>query len=166
MAWEHMMCTRALTVGVIGAISTVLVNGCASFDARVKHAQTKIEESFQTLGYTPRDAVMFRTTPREMKGRRWVERTVRFRDKMDRSWQELHQFFRRNPAYDFEYYLTVGESESDVEKIRWFEFKIDQVFCVYRVEFMRSRLAGMVNEPAAAQPVLQRVPQTESTTVP
>lgn len=147
-------------------VCLVLLSGCASFDSRVKHAQTRIEESFQTLGYTPRDAIMFRTLPREMKGRRWVERTVRFRDRQDRSWQELHQFFRRNPAYDFDYYLTVGESESDLEKIRWFEFKLDKVFCVYRVEFVRSRLAGPTSEPATRQPSIQRVPTTETTRVP
>lgn len=155
---------RVAVLSLCGGL--VILSGCASFDARVKHAQTKIEESFQTLGYTPRDAIMFRTLPREMKGRRWVERTVRFRDRQDRSWQELHQFFRRNPAYDFDYYLTVGESESDLEKIRWFEFKLDRVFCVYRVEFVRSRVVGPTSEPAARQPTIQRVPTTETTRVP
>lgn len=150
----------ALLLAVCAAL--VAFSGCSSFQSRVKHAQVSIENSFQNIGYTPRDAISFRSTPREMKGRQWVERTVRFRDRQDRTWQELHQYFRNNPQYDFEYYLTVGESESDLEKIRWFEFKIDQIYCVYRVEFVRSRLAGMLNEPRAPAPSIQRVPQTES----
>ncbi len=142
--------------------AVAMLAGCSSFQSQVKHAQAGIEESFKNIGYTPRDAIEYRSTPREMKDRQWVERTVRFRDRQDRTWPELHQYFRNTAQYDFDYYLTVGESESDLEKIRWFEFKIDQVYCVYRVEFVRSRLAGMSLE----QPLLQQVPQTESRRAP
>jgi len=160
--YHHPSILRFPLITLLVCIGLAAFSGCASFQSRVKDAQVSIENSFQDIGYTPRDAITFRATPREMKGRQWVERTVRFRDKQDRTWQELHKFFRNNPKYNFEYYLTVGESESDLEKIRWFEFKIDQLFCIYRVEFVRSRLAGMLNEPAPAAPVMQRVPQTES----
>ena len=33
--------------------------------------------------------------------------------------------------------MVIGESESDLQKIRWYEFKIDNLYTVYRVEFVR-----------------------------
>ena len=62
---------------------------------------------------------------------------MRMRDRGERTWPELHQFFAHDANYPFAYVLTVGESESDLEKIRWFEFKLDQVFTVYRLEFVK-----------------------------
>jgi hypothetical protein len=111
--------------------------GCSTFETRVKKAQEEIEQSLKDLNYTPRDVVLFKTERRLRKGRIWNERQMRMRDRGERTWPELHQFFAHDANYPFAYVLTVGESESDLEKIRWFEFKLDQVFTVYRLEFVK-----------------------------
>jgi hypothetical protein len=108
---------------------------CTAFDERVTVSQATIDESFNKIGYTPKDVIDFRTTPRSMKGRTWVERSIRFKDKGDRPLAEITKFFKQDAAYPFEYYMTVGESDSDLQFIRWYEFKLDENYPIYRVEF-------------------------------
>lgn len=115
--------------------------GCSTFESRVKEAQEEIEVSLKELNYTPRDVVLFKTERRMRKGKTWNQRQMRLHDRGERTWQELHQFFARDANYPFAYVLTVGESESDLEKIRWFEFKLDRVFTVYRLEFVKPQFS-------------------------
>ena len=114
-----------------------LISGCASFESKVENAQREILESVDNLGYSPNDVKYFSTKRRERNGKTWNERDMRLRDHEDRSWQELHQYFSREVKYNFDNTLTVGESESDIERIRWFEFKINQFYTIFRLEFKR-----------------------------
>jgi len=129
---------------VAGAVLT----GCTTFTARVAEAQKAIEKSFMQLGYGPRDiepsyipgSSNYSSTLHTMRGRTWMERQVRFRDHQDRKGAELTKFFRQDAKFAFEHELTIGDSESDIEKIRWYEFKLDQFYTVYRIEFVRPAL--------------------------
>jgi hypothetical protein len=120
----------------IAAVLSLLLSSCASFDNRVRVAQKEIEDSFKELGYTTGDVIEFTSTHRELKGRKWFERDVRFRDRGDREPAAIHQYFAHDAPYDFDYDLRVGESESVVQKIRWYEFKLDEIFTIYRIEFV------------------------------
>jgi len=131
----------ARLAGVVGFV--FLLCSCTTFNDRVREAQNKIGRSLEELGYGPVDVVNFRKIPRTMKGRTWDERQVMFRDHEDRSWNELFKYFKYDADYDHEECdLSVGESETDLETIRWFEFKIERVFSVYRVGFIRAGKHG------------------------
>ncbi len=56
----------------------------------------------------------------------------------------LHQFFARDAKYDFDYDLRVGESSTDIESIRWFEFKLDTYYTICRVAFIRKGSHGVI----------------------
>ncbi len=120
-----------------------LLCSCTTFNDRVRKAQNGIGRSLEELGYSPVDVVNFRKIPRTMKGRAWDERQVMFRDHEDRSWNELFKYFKYDADYEHDKFdLAVGESATDLETIRWFEFKIDRVFSVYRVGFIRAGKYG------------------------
>jgi hypothetical protein len=127
---------RSFRLVAAAVLAGTLVAGCSSFDSRVKEAQTQIEDSFEGLGYQTGDVVEFTSQRRELKDHEWFERRVRFRDRGDRDPAAIHQYFAHDAPYEFEYDLLVGESLSTIQKIRWYEFKIDDVFTVYRVEFV------------------------------
>lgn len=131
----HTYGLAARTAAVVLMASAVLV-GCASFDDQVREAQEQIEQSFEQLGYGPGDVLEFTSSRRELKGKEWFERNVRFRDRGDREPAMIHQYFAQDAPYEFDYDLRIGESESVVQKIRWYEFKLDEIFTVYRVEFV------------------------------
>jgi hypothetical protein len=49
--------------------------------------------------------------------------------------------------------MTIGESDSDMQFIRWYEFKLDENYPIYRVEFaqpQRDRVRQRALESAAA----------------
>jgi len=128
LIWMRLLCIVPLLLICVG---------CATFEERVKTAQKAIETSVKELGYTPNDVIQFKTTRHNSRGQIWNERVMMLRDLEDRSWKELHQYFKRDAKYPFDYALRVGESESDIEQIRWFQFNLDQAFTVYRLEFRR-----------------------------
>ncbi|NLF38784.1 hypothetical protein GX586_05025 [bacterium] len=149
----YMRAARAAATALALAALCALQCGCTTFETRVNQAQVEIENSFMKIGYSPADIIEFDKTPREMKGRSWTERRILFSDHGDRTWSSLHQFFAKDAAYPFDYHIGVGESESDVEKRRSFEFKLDQVFTVYRVEFVKGKTPGQpdgIEEPVPA----------------
>ena len=127
---------RRATCLAVAAVMSLLLTSCASFDDRVREAQQQIEDSFEELGYSTGDVIEFTSTHRELKGRDWFERDVRFRDHGDRAPAAIHQYFAHEAPYEFDYDLRVGESESVVQKIRWYEFKLDEIFTIYRIEFV------------------------------
>jgi hypothetical protein len=114
------------------------LSGCATpFAEHVKTAQTEIEASFQKIGYTPRNVIKYKKVPRVKKDRKWEEKQISFLDLGSRNWKSLHEYFAHDADYSFDCHLTVGESESDIEKVRWFEFNLDKVYTVYRIGFIR-----------------------------
>jgi len=121
-------------------ITATILAGCATpFNERVKKAQAEIETSFKTLGYFPntRDVMKYQVVRKSKKGREWDEKQITFRDHQDRSNMDLHKFFLKDAYYNFDYGLRIGESVSDIEKIRWFEFQLDDVFTIYRIGFVQ-----------------------------
>lgn len=126
-------------------LSLFFLTGCTGFSGHVKDAQQEIEQSFQALGYSPRDVINFDTIPQERGEKKWFQRNIVFKDHEDKSWTELHQYFAHDAPYDFDCDLAVGESESDIQKIRWFEFKLDKYYTIYRIEFRR-RITPNVDE--------------------
>ncbi len=122
---------------ITAVLSLLFVSGCTTFPGKVKNAQKEIENSFQTLGYSPRDVIDFDTIKRERDGQKWFQRNIVFKDHEDKTWKELHQYFAHDAPYNFDCELAVGESESDIQKIRWFEFKLDKFYTIYRIEFRR-----------------------------
>lgn len=146
---------------------------CTSFSERVATSQASIDESFSKLGYTPKDVVEFKSTPREMKGRTWVERSIRFQNKGDRKLADITRFFQQDAQYPFDYYMTIGESDSDMQFIRWYEFKLDENYPIYRVEFaqpqrerarqraLESAADAASGTPAAAPPSARAPAQTQ-----
>lgn len=114
------------------------ISACqAPFNERVINAQNEIAASFSKIGYGPMDAVTSRSVPQQMQGKKWFERQVSFADRCDKEWDQLHKFFLRDAKYDFDYDLRVGESSTDLESIRWFEFKLDHYYTICRVAFVR-----------------------------
>ncbi len=125
-------------------ILLLLLSACqAPFNERVKKAQDDIAASFGRLGYGPADVVTMNSVPQDMLGKKWEEKQVAFRDHCDRPWGELHQFFAHDAKYDFDYYLLVGESVTDIESIRWFQFKLDEFYPICRVAFIRKGRYGI-----------------------
>ena len=94
----------------------------APFNERVLNAQDEIASSFSKIGYGPIDVISSRSVPQMMQGKKWQERQVSFADRGDKEWNELHQFFRRDAKYDFDYDLRVGGISTDLESVRWVEF--------------------------------------------
>ena len=125
-------------------MAAVALAGCTTFAERTKTAQTEIEKSFVKLGYSPsrKDTIEYTSTPRTMRGQTWMERQVRFLDHCDRDGTGLTKFFRKEAGFKFDHDIVIGESESDLQKIRWYEFKIDSLYTVYRVEFVREAAAA------------------------
>jgi hypothetical protein len=128
LIWIRLMCIMPVLL---------LCVGCTSFDVQVKNAQKAIETSVKDLEYTPNDVIQFKTIRHNNKGVIWNERVMLLSDREDRTWKELHQYFAHDAEFPFSYELRVGESESDIEKIRWFQFNLDHVYTVYRLEFRR-----------------------------
>jgi len=125
---------------IIVFLTCVILAGCATpFNERVEKAQTEIEASFAKLGYSPspRDVMKYKIVPRVKKEFKWDEKQISFRDHGDKSWTALHKYFAQDAKYDFDYGLRIGDSESDIEKIRWFEFQLDDVYTIYRIGFVR-----------------------------
>jgi len=124
---------------VLCLILIVLLSACKTvpFNERVTNAQDEIAASFSRIGYGPADVVSVRKVPQRMQGKKWDERQVSFADHCDREWNRLHQFFAYDAHYNFDYDLTVGESSTDLESIRWFEFKLDTFYPICRVAFIR-----------------------------
>jgi len=139
---------------------------CTSFDERVTVSQASIDESFNKIGYTPKDVIDFRTTPRSMKGRTWVERSIRFKDKGDRPLAEITKFFKQEAAYPFDYYMTIGESDSDMQFIRWYEFKLDENYPIYRIEFAQPQQERARQRALAATTPLEAAPGPTTTSAP
>lgn len=127
------------TLAMLGACTT-------PFPARVEHAQSAIFASFQKIGYSPRDIIGSpTTTPHVMRGRTWFERQIRFRDKQTLDYKQLSKFFdplakgsKPHSGFDFEYDFSISESESDIERVRSYDFKLDRYYTIYRVDFVRS----------------------------
>jgi hypothetical protein len=136
------------------SVAAVLLGACTSFESRVQVAQAQIDESFASLGYTPKDVVEFKSTPHTKKGRSWVERTIRFQDKGDRPLPQITKFFRQDAQYDFEHYMTIGESDSDMQFIRWYEFKLDKTYPIYRIEFVRPQRGKSIQRALEAADTL------------
>jgi len=125
-------------VYIFSSIFIVTLSACqAPFNERVINAQNEIAKSFSKIGYGPIDAVTSRSVPQQMQGKKWFERQVSFADRGDKEWDQLHHFFARGAEYDFDYDLRVGESSTDLESIRWFEFKLDYYYTICRVAFVR-----------------------------
>ncbi len=121
-------------------LTAAILTGCATpFNERVKEAQAEIEASFKKLGYSPntRDVMKYKVVPRMKRDREWEEKQISFRDHGDRSWVGLHKFFVQDADYNFDYGLRIGDSTSDIEKIRWFEIQLDDVFTIYRIGFVK-----------------------------
>ena len=130
---------------IICAAFIVALSACqAPFNERVIKAQDEIAVSFTKIGYGPINVISVREVPHQMQGKKWNERQVSFRDQCEKEWSKLHQFFAHDAEYDFDYYLTVGESVTDVESIRWFEFKLDQYYTICRVAFVRKGRHGLI----------------------
>ncbi len=122
-----------------------MLSACqAPFNERVTKAQDAIAASFSKIGYGPADVVTVSSIPQQMQGKKWFERQVAFRDHCDKEWDAVHQFFARDAKYDFDYYLTVGESSTDIESIRWYEFKLDEFYPICRVAFIRKGSHGVI----------------------
>jgi hypothetical protein len=98
--------------------------------------------------------VEFKSTPHTKKGRSWVERTIRFQDKGDRPLPQITKFFRQDAQYDFEHYMTIGESDSDMQFIRWYEFKLDKTYPIYRIEFVRPQRGKSIQRALEAADTL------------
>lgn len=135
--------THYLRFAGIASVILLFCVGCTTFPDKVARAQSEIEASFQQLGYSPSDVALFETFPRERQGNLWYMRHIVFQDRGNKSWPDLRQFFAHEANYSFDFDLAVGESESDIQKVRWFEFKLDTHYTVYRVEFHRRILPRM-----------------------
>ncbi len=125
---------------IIGFITCVILAGCATpFNERVDEAQSEIEASFAKLGYSPapQDVMKYKVVPRVKREFKWKEKQISFRDHGDKSWTALHKYFAKDADYDFDYGLRIGDSASDIEQIRWFEFQLDDVYTIYRIGFVR-----------------------------
>ncbi len=125
---------------IIVFIASVILAGCAiPFNERVKEAQTEIEASFQKLGYSPapQDIMKYKIVPRVKRERKWEEKQISFRDNGRMSWTALHKYFAKDAGYNFNYGLRIGDSTSNLEQIRWFEFQLDDVYTIYRIGFVR-----------------------------
>jgi len=121
-------------------IVNLILMGCAiPFNDRVKNAQSEIEDSFKKLGYYPnkRDVMKYKVVPRVKREFKWNEKQISFRDNGDKSWTGLHKFFAQDAKFDFDYELRIGDSTSDIEQIRWFEFQLDDIYTIYRIGFVR-----------------------------
>jgi len=127
------------------SVLIVMLSACqAPFNERVTKAQDEIAASFSRIGYGPADVVTVKSVPQQMQGKKWNERQVAFSDHCDREWDMLHQFFAHDAKYDFDYDLRVGESSTDIESIRWFEFKLDTYYPICRVAFIRKGRHGVI----------------------
>ena len=131
------------------------LTGCATFPERVISAQREINDSFAKIGYSTRDAIDSSSTPRDLKGRQWYERSIVFRDRGAPDWRVLAAFFRHKADYSFDCDVAVSECESDVLQSRQFEIKLDHLFTVYRIEFRRMKSAAERATYESGPPVVE-----------
>lgn len=129
---------------ILAIMAVILLSGCAStLSNRVDNTQKDIDLAISALGYTKSDILQSQfeetTKTKDDVTYTWKKKHVRLRDNYKLDWAALHKYFKTEIDYSEKDSLgmRVGEAEADKQKVRSFEFVLDNWCEVYYVEFVR-----------------------------
>ena len=129
---------------ILAIMAVILLSGCAStLSNRVANTQKEIDLAISALGYTKSDILQSQfeetTKTKDDETYTWKKKHVRLRDNYKLDWAALHKYFKTEVDYSEKDSLgmRVGEAEADKQKVRSFEFVLDNWCEVYYVEFVR-----------------------------
>ena len=129
---------------ILAIMAVILLSGCAStLSNRVANTQKDIDLAISALGYTKSDILQSQfeetTKTKDDVTYTWKKKHVRLRDNYKLDWAALHKYFKTEVDYSEKDSLgmRVGEAEADKQKVRSFEFVLDNWCEVYYVEFVR-----------------------------
>ena len=129
---------------ILAIMAVILLSGCAStLSNRVDNTQKDIDLAISALGYTKSDILQSQfeetTKTKDDVTYTWKKKHVRLRDNYKLDWAALHKYFKTEVDYSEKDSLgmRVGEAEADKQKVRSFEFVLDNWCEVYYVEFVR-----------------------------
>lgn len=126
-------------------LALLLLGGCAAtLEERITKTQQELDEAVINLGYTKSDVINSffeeETKTKNDKDYAWECKCVKLRDNYRCKWSELHKYFKTEVEYSEldNLDIRVGQSDSDRQQVRSFEFVLDKWCVVYRLEVVRN----------------------------
>ena len=125
---------------ILAITALLLLSGCAStLQDRVDNTQKEIDLAIEALGYGKSDIISSHfeetTKTKDDVTYTWKKKHVRLRDNYKLEWPALHKYLKTEVNYSEEdaLDLRVGEAEADKQKVRSFEYVLDNWCEVYYV---------------------------------